>query len=172
MDVVPEALARNAVAAWGETGRRFLENLPEQLDEVARAWRLTVEKPYAMSFHWVCRARTADGVEAVLKLAPPGSRDLARETATLLHYDGRGAVRVLAHAAPSGALLLERAEPGTLAREAPDIVATAAIITVIHRLHHNAGDEPGLPRLLERDERSFVDHLRRYPDGAPSQSTV
>ena len=96
MDAVPEVLARNAVAAWGEEGRRFVEHLPAQLDEVARTWRLTVGPTYPMSFHWVCRARTADGVDAVLKLGPPGSRDLALEAATLLHYDGRGAVRVLA----------------------------------------------------------------------------
>jgi streptomycin 6-kinase len=167
VDAIPEALARNAVAAWGEAGRRFVQNLPAQLDEAAHTWQLTLGPPYSMSFHWVCRARTADGLVAVLKLGPPGSRDLAGETATLLHYDGQGAVRVLAHAVPAGALLLERAEPGTLARRAPDMVATAAIITVIHRLHRRPPGDVGLPQLLDRNERSFVDHLRRYPGDGP-----
>ena len=48
-----QALARNAEAAWGEAGRRFVGNLPAQLDEVARTWQLTLGAPYPMSFHWV-----------------------------------------------------------------------------------------------------------------------
>ena len=43
---------------------------------------------------------------------------------------------------------------------------------MIHRLHQTAPAEPGLPQLLERDERSFVDHLQRHPGDAPFPSRL
>ena len=132
---VPPALARNAVAAWGADGQRFLDELPALLDSVTRDWGLDIVAPYPMSFHWVCLVRTADGVEAVLKLGPPGHPDMASEIAALGHF-GSGAVRLLAHDVARGAMLLEKAEPGTAASAlvpAKDLIATAAIITVMIR---------------------------------------
>jgi streptomycin 6-kinase len=170
VDAIPEALARNAVGAWGVEGARFIERLPAQVVQVADEWGLTLGEPLTMSFHWVSRVRMAGGGEAVLKLGPPGSRDLAHEAVTLRHYAGRGAVRLLRADVPAGALLLELAVPGVPASVVPperDLVATAAIITVMHRLHRPAGEGHGLPLLLDRDSSSFVDHLRRYPGEEP-----
>ena len=163
-------LARNVIAAWGEAGRTFIERLPEIIDETLREWRLTVERPYAMTFHWVAAVRQADGTPAVLKLGPAGLADTADEIAALRHFDGVGAVRLLADDAALGAVLLERAEPGTMARSvvpARDLVATAALITVMRRLHRPATDDPALPDVLARNRRSFVEHLARYPGDEP-----
>lgn len=167
---IPAALARNAVVAWGDEGRAFLDRLPRTVAEVARDWGLTLGLPYPMSYHWVCGVRQADGHHAVLKLGPPAAPHLAQEVAALRHFGGHGSVRLLAHDPARGALLLERALPGTAASTAVperDIVATAAIITVMHRLHAPPVEPLPLPGLRERDERSFVDHLRRYPADTP-----
>jgi streptomycin 6-kinase len=88
----------------------------------------------------------------------------------LRHYDGHGAVRLLDADSERGALLLEQAEPGTAASSVTpqrDIVATAAIITVMLRLHKPAPEGVALPDLLARDQESFVDHLRRHPGDTP-----
>ena len=109
-------------------------------------------------------------VEAVLKLGPPEPGHLAAEATALARYGGHGAVRLLAHDHVRGALLLERAVPGTMARAMVperDLVATAAIITVMRRLHSAVPPSAGLPDLVERDRPSFVDHLRRYPGDTP-----
>ncbi len=163
-------LARNVVVAWGADGQRWLDRLPAVIAEVARDWDLELGQPYDLSFHWVVPARRADGVEAVLKLGPPEPGHLAEEAAALAAYGGHGAVRLLAHDHDRGALLLERAVPATMARTAVperDLVATAAIITVMRRLHGAVPPPAGLPDLVERDRPSFVDHLRRYPSDIP-----
>jgi streptomycin 6-kinase len=167
---IPPALARNAVVAWGEAGSRYLDSLPDQIASVCQDWELTLGAAFEMSFHWVCAVRRADGVEAVLKLGVPGTIDMGREIATLRHYDGVGAVRLLAYDHQRGALLLERASPGTTARiKVPwmDHIATAAIITVMHGLHRPVVTPLDLPDLLDRDGKSFVEHLQRYPGDDP-----
>jgi streptomycin 6-kinase len=167
---VPEVLVRNVTAAFGADGRRWLDALPTLLDEVARDWGLRLGPPYPLSFHWVCPAQCDDGTPAVLKLGPPADGHLVVEASTLAAFDGHGAVRLLAHDPERGALLLERAEPGTMAREARDIVATAALITVMSRLH--AAPVPaGLPDLLERDLNSF-DNFLAAPDPRLSRRLV
>jgi streptomycin 6-kinase len=166
MVVVPSALRRNAVDVWGGDAQRWLDELPRLLADVAREWALELGEPFELSLHWVCRVRRADGSPAVLKLGPPADGHLALEAATLASYGGSGAVRLLAHDADRGALLLERAEPGTMARVERDIVATAALITVMRRLH--AAPVPaGQPELLARDVPSFEDCLRRRDDRIP-----
>jgi streptomycin 6-kinase len=167
---LPAELTRNAVAAWGEDGRAFIERLPEQVATLVREWSLTLAQPYPMSFHWVCAVRLPDGGPAVLKLGPPGSPHLRQQAATLRHFDGRGAVRLLAHDVARGALLLERAVPGTPVSAVPpelDVVATAAIITVVRRLHRPPGDRGELPDLLQNRRQSFVDHLACHPGDDP-----
>jgi len=59
----------------------------------------------------VCRATRSDGTPAVLKVGLPAGAQLAAEAATLRAW--RGAVRLLDFAPAQGALLLERADPGT-----------------------------------------------------------
>lgn len=169
---IPTALAHNAVAAWGSDGQRFLDELPALLDSVARDWGLTEITPLPMSFHWVGRVRRSDGVEAVVKLGPP-TIDVQCEAAALRHYDGHGAVRLLAADLARGALLLELARPGASARPlvpSKDLVATAAIITVMRRLHRPLAPDVALdplPELAERNRRSFDSHLSRYPGDSP-----
>jgi streptomycin 6-kinase len=167
---IPPVLARNAVLAWGAHGRRWLDALPTLISDIATDWELDLGEPHDMSFHWVVDARLADGTAAVLKLGPAGPPDLAMEAKALSWYGGSGAVRLLKHDLDRGALLLERAVPGTMARSVVpdrDLVATAAIITVMRRLHRPSTVDSGLPDLVTRDAPSFADHLRRYPGEGP-----
>lgn len=155
--VVPPALARNAVEVGGAAGRRWLAALPGLLAGVQRRWGLTLGAPFVMSYHWVVRAQSVEHGPVVLKLGPPGAEHLRREVAALRAYRGRGAVRLLAHDEARGALLLERAEPGTPARELVpdrDADATAATLDVLRQLHRapvpaesrpRAGARPGPP---------------------------
>ncbi|HKT00548.1 MAG TPA: hypothetical protein VJT31_13520 [Rugosimonospora sp.] len=56
MPAIPPALARNAVGAWADAGRRCLDELPGMIRQVARNRDLTVCEPYPLSYHWVAPA--------------------------------------------------------------------------------------------------------------------
>jgi len=166
---VPTALARNVTDTWGAAGTRWLAELPQHLAAVRREWDLDLGAPFSLSYHWVTAVRQGDGSPAVLKLGLPGSEHLADEAAALEAFAGRGAVQLLAFDAERGALLLERAIPGELARTLVprrDVDATQALIEVMHQLHVDPPPGCPLPQ-LEADRVSFVEHLRRFPDAGP-----
>ena len=79
------------------------------------------------------------GEDLVLKLAPAGT-DEARSGEVLAHWDGRGAVRLLAQTA--GAILIERARPGDdlsgLVRSGRDDEATLILCQVMAQLNRPA----------------------------------
>lgn len=166
---IPPRLQHNVVQTWGVEGERWLADLPTLVAAVASDWELDVGAPFALTYHWVAAATRADGTAAVLKVGLPEPGHLAVEAAALDAYRGRGAVRLLAHDAARGALLLERAEPGvpvTALVPHRDIEATAAAISVLQRLHRPAPPGCPLPDVAEQSE-SFSAHLREHPGDGP-----
>jgi len=164
---VPDVLTRNVLGAWGEDGARWLAALPGLREDVASAWGL--REPYLLSYHWVAPATRADGTAVVLKLGVPGAEHLPVEAATLQCWGGAGAVRLLAYEPAWGALLLERATPGTMARSlvpARDTEATAAIVGVMRRLHAARVPDGGLPDLESQGE-AFARHLAVFAGDDP-----
>src|SRR5262245_4729009 len=178
---IPPALARNAAVAWGADGAQWLDELPDLLAGVVRDWELEAKPgwqpehgaPYPMTFHWVGAATQPDGTEVVLKLGPVKPGHLAAQAAALRAFAGHGAVRLLAYDADRGALLLERAHPGTLLRtvvDENDEEATAAVIEVIHRLHATplpTGPDADPLGDLSDERASFDRYLRENPADGP-----
>lgn len=162
---VPAVLVRNAVGAWGDAGRVWLAALDPLRTDVLAAWELSAGTPFALSYHWVEAVTRADGTGVVLKLGPPGSPHLAVEAAALRAWAGRGAVRLLEFDHDRGALLLERAEPGTSAATlVPDADPAATDILVdLMRDLHAAAVPAGVPA-LETLADGFAAHLAG-PDG-------
>jgi streptomycin 6-kinase len=156
------------VENWAGAGERWLAALPGLVDGVAADWGLAVGPPFDLSFHWVAPVARADGTPAVLKLGVP-SGHLSVEAEALRAYGGNGAVRLLAEDPARGALLLERAEPGTpvaaLVRH-DDTAATAALIGVGRRLHRPVPPGCTLPE-LSAERESFHGHLARFPGDDP-----
>ncbi len=99
----------SGVAAW-------CAGLPALADSLARRWGLVLGEPFPSGNSSIAiRCATSDGAPAVLKLSP----DLpvvAEQLATLKLFSAGGRVpEVLAADTGSGAVLLERVEPGTRA---------------------------------------------------------
>jgi streptomycin 6-kinase len=122
---IPAQLAENLPLWMGERGRTWLAELPELVAEYASRWQLDVGPVFedGGAVSWVAPAKRADGADAVLKLFVPDAEN-RHEAECLLHYDGRGAVRLLDRA--EGVLLLERARPGSPLWELPDEQEDAA----------------------------------------------
>lgn len=136
---IPAAMRSNAVGAWGDAGERWLARLPTLVRELTQAWGLQILGPAGpFTLHWVASAIRDDGTPVVLKLGPTVPGHLAHEALALQAFAGRGAVRLLAHDPERGALLLERAAPGTpvtgLVRQ-DDAAATEVLVDVVRRLH-------------------------------------
>lgn len=166
---IPPALTRNVTGAWRDEGRAWLADLPAVLAGVLDRWSLEPGDPFALTYHWVMAVTRADGEPAVLKLGVPTSEHLRVEAAALRAWDGNGAVRLLEHDPDQGALLLERAEPGTRAATLvpdDDEAATEALLGVMHALHATAPPDTGVPDLCEL-AGGFTRYLHRFPDGGP-----
>jgi streptomycin 6-kinase len=143
--------ARRIIETFGDAGRSWLAELPQLIDEFARDWRLTVEPPFPMSYGYVAPAVRDDGSRVVLKLRVPDS-EARDEIEALRAYDGAGAVRLLAHDAARGALLLERAEPGTVLASATDIddeTKTRIAACLLRRLRREPPQAYAFPALAD-----------------------
>ncbi len=131
---VPEGLAASCRttperAAW-------LERLPDTIRDLEHRWALTVEAPFdgeAVTASWVAPAALADGTSAVLKLGLP-HMEAEHEIPGLRFWDGDPTVRLIEADDDLGAMLLERAEPGTLLRESPEPEQDTVIAGLLHRL--------------------------------------
>jgi streptomycin 6-kinase len=114
--------------------------------ELAVAWGLELLPEPTGGHDRVVEARTRDGVEVVLKLPAPSARPAATQLA-LRAWDGRGAPEVLAFDEESGALLLERVRPGTVALDS----TAAEAARLLEMLHVDApATLPSLDELVGR----------------------
>ncbi|MGW0229296.1 aminoglycoside phosphotransferase family protein [Actinopolymorpha singaporensis] len=100
-------VVRRKAAALGPEGEAWLAGLPDLVDDLAREWSITVGPPVSGgTASYVARVRTADGQDAVLKIAVP-QLDFGGQVRALVDADGHGYVRVLTHDVDRHALLME-----------------------------------------------------------------
>ena len=112
-------------------------------------WRLVNDGSFTRYRRFVEPVRRADGSAAVLRLAPPDELDAAE------WFSGHGVVRVLEIDRASGALLLERALPGThLGSLVPlrDEEATAAVASLMPVLWRPPDEGCSFPGVREWGE--------------------
>jgi streptomycin 6-kinase len=94
-------------------GGEWLERLPRLVSECVSEWKLTLGPPFEPAhISYVARAELPDGTPAVLKVNFP-EPESEHEADALAHWQGDGAVLLLAHDPERRALLVERCEPGT-----------------------------------------------------------
>jgi streptomycin 6-kinase len=131
---IPDQLAHIA-ASLGDVGIDWLAGLRDQITRCADRWSLTIGPTYlpggATAF--AARVTRANGTLAVLKLAIP-DRETQYEADALRLYAGEGAVYLLAEDQASGALLLERCEPGTPLSTVDEVEAITIACGLLRRL--------------------------------------
>jgi streptomycin 6-kinase len=138
------------------------DRAPALAQECAELWSLRLAEPYEHGYvSLTLRADLPDGTPAVLKIGFPHS-EAQREPDALLHYDGHGAVRLLAHDRERSALLLERAEPGTPLWEVEDDEEATLIAVSVLRKLWSRPPAPAHPfRILADEAPGWADQLRR-----------
>lgn len=161
---IPEHLTRSASAGWGDVGRRWVCGLPHVVASVLADWDLALGELMPPSLHWVAAVTRMDGQRAVLKVGPVEPQHLPVEAEALRMFGGRGSVRLLREDKARGALLLERAMPGTSLESlvpASDEQATAALVDTMLALHRPVPAQCRLPSVL--GQRADLDrHVRTH----------
>lgn len=122
-------LETNVINTWGNTGRRWLQNLSHIIAELSEHWKLSDVMPVEnMSYNFVATAKQDHNTPVVLKFSC--DKELIEdEYRALKHFNGVGAIRVIDRCAKRHALLLEQATPGGLlkAKQPKDIEGTIEI---------------------------------------------
>ncbi len=163
---IPGAFAAAIRAVHGQSGHRWLEELPRRLVDLAAQWQLTLASPsFALSYNYVTPAVRADGAEVVLKVGVP-SPLLICEIEALRLADGRGMAQLLAADVDQGALLLERLSPGATLATQDDESATARAAEVMQRIWRPAPAGHPFPT-VQTWAQGFV-RLRQRFDGSSS----
>lgn len=140
MTILPDQL----VAACRGVPERlaWLEQLPGVIEELQRRWSLSVGPPWVndeIIYSWVAPAVRDDGNRVVLKLGMPHMEG-AHEMEGLRFWDGEPTGRLIEADAESGAMLLERCEPGTTLRDLPEAEQDVVLAGLLRRLWRSPPD--------------------------------
>lgn len=139
-------------------GAAWLERLPRLVAECADLWSLRLGAPFEAHISFVAPVELSDGRRAVLKVNFP-EPESEREPDALLHWDGEGAVRLLAHDPGRRALLVERCEPGTqLWHVVDEEEANRTAAALLRRLWRPPPEEHGF-RLLADEAAQWAEVL-------------
>jgi streptomycin 6-kinase len=131
--LIPEQLA---AACHGVPERMaWLGQLPKAIEELQGRWGLALGQPFSAdaSCSWVAPALSQDGTRVVLKLGMP-HMEAEHEIEGLRFWDGNPTVCLLKADSDVHALLLERCEPGTSLRNAPDDEADVVLADLFRRM--------------------------------------
>jgi streptomycin 6-kinase len=112
---LPESFRERIMATRRSEWARWLRDLPDVVATLAERWDLRLGELFPLSWNYVVAAEREPGGACVLKIEPPvpeGGEGAVRE-ALALRLAGPAAVTVLEGDDEAGALLLERAVPGT-----------------------------------------------------------
>ncbi len=146
---VPEALVSWHRKFFGETGRAWIEALPDLAAGLLDRWQLRPDgAPTCGAVALVLPVLRADGTPAVLKLQPVTDETVG-EPQALRAWNGNGAVRLLDHDPASGSMLLERLDADrSLATIPDDLAALQTLAEILARLSAVAAP-PDLRRLSD-----------------------
>jgi streptomycin 6-kinase len=132
---VPEPFAVQTVEREQQAGREWLDRLPDLVEQLLRAWNLTLAgPPVAGNVGLVWEVRRADGTAAMLKVSWRDA-ETRNEAEALRRWDGQGAARLIEASGAAGALLLERLDAGTSLTSVPmgtAIEVAAELLSLLH----------------------------------------
>lgn len=142
----------------------------ERLIATAERWGVLLQQPYADVYpgNLVYRCVLPDDTPAVIKSEPARAQDdeFPSGIGALLHYGGRGMVRVLNVARAERVILMELVVPGATLWEAPMPQALEAIAAVMAELRKAPPDPNSFPSIAAY-HRAWPNHRRLYGGAGP-----
>ncbi len=166
MAILNEEFQKKLLELYGQSGEEWAASLPDLLAKCEARFAIALDTAFSnLSWNLLVRASTNRGEAVVLKVGVL-REELARESRVLHACKGLGAVRVLDFDDDLGAMVLERAVPGTpLSQCGDDDAATGIFCDVFAKLH-------GEPRASFVDCPTIEEHFaaihryqQKYPQG-------
>jgi streptomycin 6-kinase len=103
---------KNITTLYKDKGKKWLKDLPALIADLQKLWRLKDITPVEdMNYSFVAKAFDEGQNPLVIKISCDKGM-IADEARALNHFDGQGAVRLIAYNKSYHALLLEQATPG------------------------------------------------------------
>ena len=166
-----QPLTRARVASLGEMGRAWHAALPAVLAALADRWSLTLGRPVpGGSSSYVVRVQTAQGGDAVLKVAVPDP-SFPAQAATLRRAAGRGYARLLAHDLEQDALLLEALGPSLQQSSLAPADQLRLLADTLAQAWQSPAEHPGPPPDKAGSLADLVSRLWAE-QGAPADESV
>src|SRR5688572_17236990 len=104
---IPEQFARDTLQREGESGRRWVESLPQLIEQYLQRWDLHIDGPVMHGYIGVVLPVIHQDQLCALKISWVDHHSLD-EAAALRAWNGAGAVRVIRAEPEAGAMLMER----------------------------------------------------------------
>ncbi len=158
-----DVFIKNAIAVRGkEAGQKWLDSIPDLIQEYQKKWSITVSEPFTLSYNYVAPAKRADGAQAVLKIGFPSDNEFLSEIEALREFNGQGIIKLLEFDREKGIILLERVLPGRpLSTLENDEEATRIAAGVAKKLWKPAS-KSNLLTPLERWYKGFERYRARF----------
>lgn len=126
----------------GSSGKEWVDSIPVLINKFENEWKIKVGDRFALSYNYVCPAETLDGNKAVLKLSLPSDKEFRLEYEALQRFPREIVTKIILSDIENGALLLERAYPGTPISKIEDDHEQIHIASqVIGKLHNPVDKE-------------------------------
>lgn len=149
----------------------WLDRLPALLEDLTDRWSLRVGPPFDLSgsCSWVAPAVRKDKSPAVIKLAMPHMEG-EHEIEGLRFWNASPAVKLIEADDRSGAMLLERCQPGTSLRSEPEASQDEVIAGILKRIRSANSRSKGfqqfrhLSEMLELWQRGTLEQKQNWQD--------
>jgi len=153
---IPPGFIEKVHRVFGNKGRAWLSHLPTILTRCRKKWDLAEGTICpAMSMNYIEFTTTAGGEAVALKVGVP-HEELFTEMEALALYNGRGAARLLGADRELGAVLMQRAIPGTMLWQIGDNHRQTHIAaSVMKDLPVPAPEAHSMPHFSRWTERAF-----------------
>jgi len=143
---IPPAFASGVIGKWGQTGRKWLDDLPAQFEAVCKEWGLKADGEPSHGYLGLVLPVLRGHEPCVLKITWP-DENARLEILGLQTWNGQGAVKLLKAEPEKGVLLLERLNSKKSLDQLDIRESTVVIADLLRRLSVPAPQ--GVPNIRE-----------------------
>lgn len=120
----------------GEAGKKWLKNLPEQINYYEKKWNIKTSTSFSLSYNYVCSAITVDNKKVVLKISFPNNTEFISEIEALKRFSEQVSIKIENEDLENNVVLLEQAVPGIpvskITNDEEQVYITSQVIKKLH----------------------------------------